>query len=136
MNNKRGFSLIELTMMIAISAILLTGISRAVQTNLESAIEVRNSLIGLNLAKMQMAMMNNANYPAVSTTNPASDTSFSDFTFSQPVTTVTSSGTSSLEQIQLDTSLGGRVLVRLYTYRTNTVNTRKSITNYGFGDGT
>jgi prepilin-type N-terminal cleavage/methylation domain-containing protein len=120
MKNQRGFSLLEMVMMIAVGAVLFTGISRASQTQIKSAIDNRNYLVALNLAKWRMAIMNNLAYPASATTTPTSDTSFPDFTFSQVVSAdVATSGVYSIRSIQLDVLNGAKVIVRLNTYRTN-----------------
>ena len=132
MKNKRGFSLIELTMMIAIGSVLFVGLSRGVHGLIKTAITNRDYLIALNLVKEKMAIMNNNAYITVlSTTTPAADADFSGFTFSQTVSNVLTSGANTLNQIQMDVLAGGNVLVRVYTYRTNTVNGTQ-----GFGNGT
>ena len=120
-NVKRGFSLIELVIMIAVSSALFVGMGRAVQSQLKTATDNRDYLIALHLAKQQMARMNEAAYPAVGTTAPASDAAFPNFTFSQVVSAVVTSGTSSIRQIQMDVLKGSAVLVRLYTYRSNII---------------
>lgn len=127
---KAGFSLVEMVMMIAISSVLFIGLSRAVHAQLKSAILHRNYLIGLNLTKMQMGTMNNAAYPAIATTAPASDALFPNFVYSQTVSNVLTSGANTLNQILLDVTVGGSVIVRVYTYRTNTVTGTQ-----GFGNG-
>ena len=117
--------------MIAVAAVLITGVSRAAQNQIQQAVTNRNYLIALNLAKKQMAIMNNAAYITVlSTTTPASDADFLNFTYSQTVSRVLTSGANTLNQIQLDVLLGSKVIVRVYTYRTNTVNGTQ-----GFGNG-
>lgn len=127
MKNKRGFSLMELIMMIAVGAVLFIGTSRAVHTQIKKAIELRNYMIALNLARQKMAVMNNAACPAVGTTTPAADGSFSGFTFSQVVTSIGTSGTSDIcNQVRMDVLKGTDVIVRLYTYCSNLVS---------FGDG-
>ena len=120
-NCKRGFSLIELVIMIAVSSALFVGMGRAVQSQIDTATDNRDYLIALHLAKRQMAIMNEAAYPAVGTTTPASDADFPSFTFYQVVTSVATSGTNSIRQIQMDVLRGSTVLVRLYTYRSNII---------------
>ena len=127
MKAKRGFSLIELVIMIAVSSALFVGMGRAVQSQIKMAGDNRDYLIALNLAKQQMAIMNLASLPAVGTTTPSDvGVAFSGFTFTQVVTSIAVSGSFNLRQIQMDVLKGGTVLVRLYTYRTDLVT---------FGDG-
>lgn len=129
MRNRRGFSLIELVIMIAVSSALFVGMGRAVQSQIKMAGDNRDYLIALNLAKQQMAIMNlNTTLPAVGTTTPTDvGVAFSGFTFSQVVTSIAVSGSNNLRRIQLDVLKGSTVLVRLYTYRTDLVT---------FGNGT
>ncbi len=110
----------ELTLMIAVGAILTLGIGRSIQNQIASAIDIRNYMVAMNLGKQQMAIMNNAAYPALGTTTPASDASYPNFTFSQVVTSVAISGGNNIRQIQMDVLIGSDVIIRLYTYRTNT----------------
>jgi hypothetical protein len=121
MKNKRGVTLLELTMMIALGSILIIGISRGAQAQIKNTVDMRNYMIALNLAKKQMAIMNNGAYPAVGTTAPAADAAFPNFTYSQVVSSVATSGVYSIRQIQLDVLNGTRVLVRLYTYRSDLI---------------
>ena len=111
----------EMTMMIAVGAILLISMGRAAQSQIKNAIDNRNYMIALNLAKQQMAIMNLAAYPAVGTTAPASDAAFPDFVFSQVVTSVATSGGNSIRQIEMDVSANGKQLIALYAYRSNIV---------------
>ena len=126
-HNDRGFSLMELTLMIAVGAILLVGVGRAIQNQMVNAIDMRNFMVSLNLVKRQMAVMNNAAYPAVGTTSPATDALFPNFTFTRVVTAVAANGANNIRRIQMDVSIGGDLIVRVYTYRTNTAT---------FGNGT
>ncbi len=130
-NDTRGFSLMELTIMIAIGAVLFTGLSRAVQTLMETAIENRNYMIALNLAKWQMAISNNAAYPAVAAeAAQTADTAFPNFIPTKQVVSVATSGGNSIRIITIRVRLGsstGPVLVRLDTYRSNIIT---------FGNGT
>jgi type II secretory pathway pseudopilin PulG len=130
MKRKSGLTLVELVLMIAISSVLLISLSRAVQALIESQVVMRDTYIALNLAKLQMAKMNNAAYPAAGTTNPTSAESFTDFGYTQVVTEIFTSGGNSVREIYLDVTRAGEVLVRLYTYRTNAVNGTT-----GFGNG-
>ena len=123
----RGFTLLEMTLMIGVGTVLVLGMSTAVQSQLKGAVDMRNYLIALELAKQQMAVMNNASHPGTGTTNPSSDAAFPDFGFTQVVTSVATSGSDNIREVRLDTTMNGIVLVRLYTYRTSTAS---------FGDGT
>ena len=118
---RAGFSLIELVIMIAVASALLVGMGRAVQSQIKMATDNRDYLIALDLAKQQMAVMNEGAYPAVGTTTPAPDAAFPGFTFSQVVTSVAVSGSKSIRQIQMDVLKGSTVLVRLYTYRSDLI---------------
>ena len=86
-----------------------------------------NTLIALQLAKKQMAVMNLGTCPSVGVTNPSVDGgsgSFPGFTMTQTVTNCgagCTSGSDVLNQVQLDVIANGKVLIRLYTYRTNIV---------------
>jgi prepilin-type N-terminal cleavage/methylation domain-containing protein len=126
LRGERGFTLMEMVILIAVGSVLLVGLSRAIQSQIQAAVEQRNQLVALNLARHQMAVMMNSAYPGTGTTTPSSDGAFPDFAFSQVVTNVVTSGADTVNQIQMDVSANGRVLVRLYTYRTNTAS---------FGDG-
>ena len=117
--------------MIAIGAVLFTGMTRAAQTLMETAIEGRNYMIALNLAKWQMAISNNAAYPAVvAETAQTADAAFPNFIPTQTVTSVATNGANSIRLITIRirlNSVTGPVLVRLDTYRSNIIT---------FGNGT
>ena len=123
MKHKRGFTMIEMTITIAISAILMTGLGLAVQTQLKAAVDNRNYLIALNLAKRQMAMMNNSTYPSVAGEAALSaDSGFPNFIPTQEVVELASNGGKSLREIRIRVrhgSLAGPVLILLYTYRSD-----------------
>ena len=129
--NDRGFSLMEMTIMIAIGAVLFTSLSRSVMTLSELITDNRNYTIALSLAKRQMAIMNNAAYPAVAAeAAQTAHTDFPSFIPTQTVTSVATSGTNSIRQITIRirlNSVTGPVLIRLDTYRSNIIT---------FGNGT
>ena len=129
--NKRGFTLIEMTIMIGVAAVLFISVSRAAQTLVDASVENRNYLVALNLAKNQMAIMNNAAYPAVAAeTTQTAISPFTDFIPTQEVVSVATSGGNSIRQITIRIRLGsatGSVLIRLDTYRSNILT---------FGNGT
>ena len=132
MRKKRGFSLIEMTIMIAIGAVLFTGMTRAAQTLMETAIENRDYMIALNIAKWEMAICNNAAFPASGGGELAqtADTAFPDFIPTKEVTNVANSGANNLNLITVRVRRGsssGPVLIRLDTYRSNIIT---------FGNGT
>ena len=123
---RRGFTLMEMTIMIAISAVLMTGMTRAIQTLLELSNDNRDYLIALNLARRQMAMINLAGYPAVvaSETGLTPDGDFPSFTPTWQVTDVATSGGNSIRLIIVRVRRGsstGPVLIRLDTYRSNII---------------
>jgi prepilin-type N-terminal cleavage/methylation domain-containing protein len=127
---KRGFTLIEMTLMIAVGSILVTSLVFAAQTHYKATIENRNYLIGFNLARRQMAIMYNTGYPAImSETAQAVDSGFPDFIPTQEVTLIDSAGGHTLEQICIRVRLRsstGPVLASLYTFRSDIIT---------FGDG-
>ena len=127
--NRRGYTMIEFIVMIAVASALTVGLGRAVQSQIGTALDNRDYMVALNLAKQQMAIMNaSTTVPALATTAPSDvGVSFSGFTFSQVVTSVATNGSDYIRQIQLDVLKGSKVLVRVYTYRTNIVT---------FGNGT
>ena len=132
MNNKRGFTLIELTVMIAIGAILTVGMAVSAETQMKTVVDNRNFLIALNLAKRQMAIMNRSAYPAVvAETALTADSNFPNFIVTQEVVPVDNDGGSkSIREIRVRVrldSISGAVLVILYTYRSDILS---------FGNGT
>ena len=131
MKRLRGFTLMEITITIAVAAVLFTGVSSAVQALIGAAVQNRDYLIALNLAKRQMAVMNNSSYPAVaSETALSADSAFTDFIPTQEVVSVATNGSESIREIRVRVRRGsssGPVLVLLYTYRSSIVS---------FGDGT
>ena len=130
MGNRRGYSLIEIIITIAVAAILFVGLSRAAQNLIKSVIDNRNNTIAFNIAKYQMSVMNNAAYPAVvAETAQTADPAFPSFIPTQEVVSVAVSGSYSIRQITVRVrlnSISGAVLIRLDTYRTNLAT---------FGDG-
>ena len=137
MKNKRGFTLLEMVIVIGISALLLTGMTRAAHTLMKSSVDNRNYLIALNLAKQHMALMNNeVTVPAVvAETAQAADANFPSFIPTREVvsiaTNVDIAGTTDyIRQITVRirlNSVTGPVLMRLDTYRSNIIT---------FGNGT
>lgn len=121
----RGATLIELTMMIAVAAVFFIGLSRGYMTLVKCTADSRDYLIAYNLARRQMAIMNNSAYPAVvAETALAADPDFPNFIPTQTVTSVATSGSNSIRLITVRirrNSLSGAVLVRLDTYRTDLV---------------
>ena len=125
MNNRRGYSLVEMSIMIAVGSFLFISLGRAVMGLVENAIDNRNYTTALNIAKWQMAKMNNAAYPAVvAETAQTADPAFPSFIPTQTVVDVATSGTNSIRQItvrvRLD-SVSGTVLIRLDTYRSDII---------------
>ena len=129
--NRRGFTLIELVMMTAIGGIILTSVSLATQTQIRTAIDNRNYLVALNLAKQEMAVMNLGTYPAVAAEAAlTADSAFPDFIPTQEVVSVATNGGNSIREIRIRIrkgSISGAVLVALYTYRSDILT---------FGNGT
>ena len=81
MKKLKGFTLIELVVVIGIASVLMVGMSRAVETSIKRFNQLRTMYIALNLAKRQLAILNNltiANLPAVGT-QVFTDTSFPGF---------------------------------------------------------
>ena len=121
MKKTNAFTLVEITITIAVAAILMVGISRATQNEIAQFTKLRNYEIALNLAKKQMAIMNNAAYPAVATTNQ-NDAFYSDFTITQIVSNIATSGANTLNKIEVQVStVKDGQLISLNTYRTNVV---------------
>ena len=133
MMNKRGVTLVELVIMIAVGSILLMGMSKSSLSFLKRSVDARNMTIALNLAKRQMAIMNNTAYASLPVAAEAAlsvDAAFPGFTPTQEVTSVAVSGAESIRRVIVRVRLGssaGAVLVMLDTYRTSIVT---------FGNGT
>ena len=129
--DQRGFSLIEMTIMIAIGAVLFTSITRSAMTLSKAITENREYLVALNLAKRQMAISDNSAYPAVAAeAAQTAHTDFPDFIPTQEVTSIAVSGSNSIRQITIRIRRGsatGAVLMRLDTYRSDIIT---------FGNGT
>jgi prepilin-type N-terminal cleavage/methylation domain-containing protein len=121
--NNRGYTLIEMIIVIAVGSILMAGLVSAAQIQFKSTVENRNYLVALNLAMRQMAIANSADYPALSIeTAQTADSSFPNFIPTQEVTLIDTSGIHSLELICVRVRLGslsGPVLVALNTYRSD-----------------
>lgn len=128
--HKRGFTLIELTITIAVGAILLGTLGSIAQVHYKTLVQNRNFLIAYNLARRQMAIMNNDAYPAVAAeTALTPDAGFPNFIPTQEVTSVDTIGANSLRQVCIrvrEVSLAGPVLITIYEYRSDILN---------FGDG-
>lgn len=122
---REGVTLIELIIMIAIAAAMFVGTSRAYQTLVQATTINRDYLIALNLAKRQMAIMNNSAYPAVvAETALAADPAFPDFIVTQQVASVATSGVNSIRLVTVRVrrgSISGAILIRLDTYRNSLV---------------
>ena len=121
--NRRGYTLVELITMVAVGAVLLTGLGLAIQNQMKAAIKNRDYLVALNLAKRQMALVNIGSYPAVAVeTALTADADFPDFIPTQEVVSVDTSVSDSLREIRVRIrrdSISGEVLITLYTYRSN-----------------
>lgn len=128
--SQRGFTLIEITLVIAISTVLMTSLGIEAQNQYKATVGNRNSMVAYNLARDQMALLGNLDYPAVTAeTALTPDSDFPDFIPTLEVTEIDSSGSHSLRQICLRIRLGsaaGPVLITLYTLRSDIVT---------FGDG-
>ncbi len=132
---RRGFSLMELIIMIAVAGALFTGLSRAVNNLIQKAAINREYLIALNIAKLEMAKINIGAFPGVDGAEVAltADPDFPSFIPTRFVTSVATSIGPPARAINLITvqvrrnSLTGSVLIRLDTYRTDLVS---------FGNGT
>ena len=121
-SHKKGFTLLELVIIIAMAGALMTGIATALNTQMHRFMLMRRYYQALNLAKARIATFNNltiASLPANGTID-YTDPSFSGFTIRQITTTPYSSGSWFVRQIRVEvfTTKEGD-LVNLYTYRTN-----------------
>ena len=128
---KRGVTMMELVIMIAIASVLFTGLTRVIQNQIRNSNLNRNYLIALNLAKIEMAKLNIGAFPAVDGAETAltADAAYPSFIPTRFVTSVAVSGSNNLRLITVRVrllSVTGSVLVRLDTYRTDLVS---------FGDG-
>ena len=127
-----GFTLIEFVMMIAISSFLIVGIVLFTRKQVVTGIRMRDFLVANNLAKLKMTQMNNTAFSLlpVSTTTLPVESSFPGFAAQRVISTVSTSGTSSLRQINILVDYSGgsfsSPLVKLITYRQS---------NTTFGDG-
>ena len=122
-SGQRGFTLMEMTMMIAIGAVLLSGLSRAVQNEVYQTNELRYKLIATHLANRQMAIMWNTAYPSVGTSSSAQidATDFPSFMYTQGVADVATNGGNSLRSIEIIVTLNGKEYARLESYWSNVV---------------
>jgi type II secretory pathway pseudopilin PulG len=115
----------EMTIMIAVGGILAMGITRAAQGQIREAMDNKEMQVALNLAKRQMAIMNNGALPAVvAETSLGADATFTDMFITQEVTSVAVSGSFNLRQVIVrvrNSSATGTVLILLRTYRTDLV---------------
>lgn len=112
--SRRGVTLIELVIMIAVASVLFVGLARGYQSLIRRAVDNRNYMIALNLAKKQMAILNNTAYASLANST-TSDASFPGFSI---VTTVTAnSPIASMTNVRVDVTSGGSTYVRLVTYR-------------------
>jgi type II secretory pathway pseudopilin PulG len=131
MRKRRGATLVELVIMIAVSSVLMISITRAAMTLSEMVVDNRDRTIALNLARRQLAIMNNGAHPAVQAeAGLAADVNFPSFIPTLTVADVVTSGSLELRLVTIRIRLNsatGPVLIRLDTYRTNLVS---------FGDGT
>ncbi len=123
---KKGMSLMELTIMIAVAGVLFTGFTRAVQNQIRNVTLNRNYMIALNIAKREMAEINLGAYPAVDGAETAltADADFPSFIPTRFVTSVAISGSNSIRLITVRVrlnSVSGTQLIRLDTYRTDLV---------------
>ena len=132
--NRRGLTLLELVITIAIGSILLISFSRTVQALIETQARMRDSFIALNLAKLQLSIDNNAAYPgADSTTTLGADESITEFTIQRIYTKLAGNydppaANNSIIQVQFNISTPrSGTLISVNTYRTDTVS---------FGNGT
>ena len=129
MRKTRGFTLIEMAIMIGVASVLIISITRSMQTTVWRFTRLRSTYIALNLAKKQMAMMNHEALPGNGTTNPASDASFPNFTYTQVVATPYTTGAPASNvrkiEMQVSTTTDGQ-LISLITYRDDIA---------AFGDG-
>ena len=132
MKKNSGFTLIEFVMIIAIGSFLVAGIVLFTRQQIVNGVNMRDFLIASNLAKLKMAEMNNTTYaslPAGTTTLPA-EPSFSGFAVQRVISTIATSGTITLRQINVLVDYTGgsfsNPLVQLITYRQSSTT---------FGDG-
>ena len=110
-------------MMIAVGGILAMGITRAAQGQIREAMDNREMLVALNLAKRQMAIDNNVALPAVAAeTSLGADGTFPQMFVTREVTSVAISGSNNLRQIIIRVRKGsaaGPILIAMYTRRTD-----------------
>ena len=122
----------ELTLMIAVGAVLFISIGRAAMTLSELIIDNRDYLVALNIAKWQMTQTLNAAYPAAGAeAAQTADAAFPNFIPTREVSAnIATSGTYTIRQITIRVRRGtsaGPVLIRLDTYRSDLIT---------FGNGT
>ncbi len=124
-NDCRGFTLVELIIMTAVGGVLLTGLGLSVQNQINASITNRNYLVALQLAKRQMAIVQNAAYPSpMGETAQTVDANFPDFFPTLQVVTADTNGPVTLLEIYVrvrEGSSSGPLLVELFTYRSNLV---------------
>lgn len=126
----RGFTLIELTITIAVSSIMVVGMVQAMQQQVVVSVETRDYLVAMNIARMKMGEIRAGSYPSVGTATLAAESAFPGYMSQRVVTDVVSSGGLSVRQVQVDVARSGgsfsSPIVSLITYLT-------SVTTFGDG---
>ncbi len=131
----RGFTLIELIMIIVIGAVLTIGIVKFTHQQIKDSTKMRDYLTALNLARLKMSIVNNTDYASMvastSTTLPA-EASFPGFITQRVVSAETTGAPNGVKYKRIDIKVdytGGTFtnpIIWLITYRES---------NITFGDG-
>lgn len=130
-----GFTLVELIMIITIGSVLTIGIVKYTAQQVANGTQMRDYLIALNLAQLEMAQMNNTAYstlPVSNTATLAQEASFPGFDIQRIVSAETTGSPNGVKYKRIDFKIdyhGGSFtnpLVWLVTYREDHIT---------FGDG-
>jgi len=126
--NRRGFTLIEMVMIIAVGSIVVGGMVLFSAQHARQSVQMRDQVVSIYLAQRYMAESNNVAFAALppATTNFAADAAFGGFRARRIVTALATSGTNVLRQVEIqvartaDAAFAAPV-ARLWTYRQSNV---------------
>lgn len=128
--NKRGLTLVELTITIALASIMVYGITSSMHQQIRSSVQTRDYLVAMNIARLKMSEVRSEAYPATGTTTLTAEASFPGYMIQRVVTNVVSNGARSVRQVEINVARTGgsfsSPLVRLVTQLTSVAT---------FGDG-
>ncbi len=133
-NRARGFTIVELILVVAVGSLLVLGITLFTAQQVSNGSQMRDFLEALDLARLKMAEMNNTTYASlpVGTTTLTGEPSFPGLALQRVVTLVNTGAPNPVTLRRIDIKVdhtGGTFanpLIQLTTYRES---------NTTFGDG-